>query len=120
MSRTLSVPTDAVGSWDFDAPGPGNVVMVEIEMDDHTEVFTDSASCGCAPDGRRVSQEARSISDPAPIADICRSAPGSDGAGRPRPLPDWPAVTPYDHQHRVIRRFLDVGSIQSKSLVEPG
>jgi RNA 3'-terminal phosphate cyclase (ATP) len=102
------------------ASGPGNVIMVEIEMGDHTEVFTAFGQVGVRAEAvaTRVAQEARSyMASAAPVgkylADQLLVPMAIAGSGRFRTGPPSRHATT---NIGVIRQFLD---LEIKLVEEP-
>jgi RNA 3'-terminal phosphate cyclase (ATP) len=113
IGRLLSLPEASLIVEELrGAPGPGNVALVEIEMDDHTEVFTGFGRFGVRAEvvATAVAQEARSyLASAAPVgkylADQLLVPMAIAGSGRFRTGPlSRHATTNID----VIRQFLDM------------
>ncbi len=113
IGRLLSLPDASLSVEEIrGAPGPGNVAMAEIEMDDHMEVFTGFGRFGLRAEvvATGVAQEARSfLASGAPVgkylADQLLVPMAIAGAGRFRTGPlSRHATTNIE----VIRQFLDL------------
>jgi len=113
ISRLLSLSEESPMIEEISgAPGPGNVAMVEIELDDHTEVFTGFGELGVRAEAvaTKVVQEARSyLASGAPVgkylADQLLVPMAIAGSGRFRTGPlSRHAATNVE----VIRQFLNL------------
>jgi RNA 3'-terminal phosphate cyclase (ATP) len=113
IGRLLSLSADAVAVDEVSAHGPGNVVMIAIEAEHHTEVFTEFGAVGIRAEtvATKVAHQARSyIASGVPVgrylADQLLVPMALAGAGRFR---TGPLTRHTTTNIEVIRQFLEIG-----------
>ena len=111
IRRKMSLPDDCIEALQIDSPGPGNVVLVEIESRHVTEVFTGFGQKGLAAEkvAARVVREAkRYLNAGVPVGEHLADqllVPLALAGGRFRTLLPSAHVTT---NVEIIERFLDV------------